>query len=460
MSSELEKFLLIPSMALIFAVWPLLMPSAVFAQSIMPPRLDLEKAVETALETNPQTKLAETGVRIAEIKVNQARLGKKPGLQFSQSVMRSNNPVFVFGSLLEQGRFGPANFAIDALNKPDGMMNFRSAVNAQMPLYDQRQTASRITIAQTEKSQSELQAESVRQQLRFNVLRSYFAVVLAKETRGVTTQSVRSAEANVKKTKDMVEVGMTTEADFLMAEVELASAKQSSLEAESGIATANAALNILLGAKPEFERELTDDLTEKYFPVAEQDELIRTALVQRPDYERAQLALKNSREQSKSVKNQTLPRVDAFGSFGYSSPYIANGSTDYTVGVSLTYTLFDAGKKLRSELAAEGESAAALELENLANQIRLEVVRAYQSHKTAKARIQVSVKSIAQAEEVLRISQDRYKFGLTTFNEVLRAEAVLVKSKNNLLAARFEYLISYASVLLATGKLTDVSSFK
>ena len=102
---------------------------------------------------------------------------------------------------------------------------------------------------------------------------------------------------------------------------------------------------------------------------------------------------------------------------------------------------------------------AELEKQNLANQISLGVVRALQSYKTARAKIQVSIKSIAQADEALRIVQDRYKFGLTTFNEVLRAEAALVRSRHNLLTARSEYYISYASVLLATGRLNDVRLF-
>jgi len=191
----------------------------------------------------------------------------------------------------------------------------------------------------------------------------------------------------------------------------------------------------------------------------DQDELIRTAFANRPDYLSSELAIKNSKRQTKAVKDLDLPRVDAFGNFGYSSPYIANGSTDYTVGVSLTYTLFDAGRKARTEQAVEAETLAESEKQVLASQISLSVVRAFRDHKTAKAKIQVSIKSITQAEESLRIVQDRYKFGLTTFNEVIRSESALVRAKHNLLTARYEYYVSYASLLLATGRLTDVRLF-
>ena len=193
--------------------------------------------------------------------------------------------------------------------------------------------------------------------------------------------------------------------------------------------------------------------------MTDQDSLIRTAFANRPDYISAGLAIEKSRRQTKAVKDLSLPRIDAFGNFGYSSPYITNGSSDYTVGVSLTYTLFDAGRKARREQAAEAETLADAEKQVLSNKIVMEVVRAFQTFKTAQEKIKVSIKSIAQADESLRIIQDRYKFGLTTFNEVIRSESALVRAKHNLLNARYEYYVAYASVLLATGQLTDVKAF-
>ena len=428
-------------------------------QSILPPRLDLESAVEKAIANNPLTKAAESKARIADTQINIAKAGRLPIVQFSQSFIRSNNPVFVFGSLLEQGRFGPSNFAIDSLNHPNGLNNFRSLVGFNAPLFDQKQTSGQVSRARIGRKQADLQTEAVRQRLRFDVIRSYYGTVLATELLGVTDEAVKSAKENCRKTRDMVDVGMVTESDSLAADVELASAEQQKLEAQNNLVTTVAALNIAIGNKPEEASELTESLQEKYFPVEEQDELIRLALDQRPEYLAAQLAIDNSREQTKSAKGQKLPRLDAFGNYGYSSPYIANGSSDYTVGLSFSYTIFDAGRKARVEQAAEAESLAELEKQNLANQIRLEVIRALQNYKTARSKIQVSIKSITQADEALRIIQERYKFGLTTFNEVLRAEAALVQSKHNLLTARYEYYVSYASILLATGRLTDVRSF-
>ncbi|HQU84417.1 MAG TPA: TolC family protein [Pyrinomonadaceae bacterium] len=448
-------------------LWRMILPiffAVVFAipisaQNVFPPILTLEKAVETAVQNNPQTRMTEAGIKLAEAKIAEAKTGKSPFVNFSQNVMRSNNPVFVFGSLLEQGRFGAANFAIDKLNHPSGLNNFRSLVSVQKPLFDQHQTRSHVTQANFGKQQAELQAEFVRQNLRFGVIKQFYGTILAQEQVKVTTEAVKAAEANRKKTRDLADVGMTTEADFLAAEVELANAEQQKLEAESDRIVSLSALNITLGEKPDFQYEINTNLQEKFFQVEDQDELLKLALENRADFQKTKLAVEQSKEQTKSVINTKLPRVDVFGNYGYSSPYIANGSSDYTVGISLNYTLYDAGRKARIEQTTSAEMLAEAQKDDLANQIRLEVIKSYQNYQTSRAKIQVSVKAIAQAEEVLRIVQDRYKFGVSTITEVLRAETALVRAKQNLLSARHDYYIAYAAILLATGRLTDVRFF-
>ena len=455
--SERRRSLSWPSAALIALV---LLVSAAAAQTGIPPTLDLRTAVQRSIDGNPITKISESKVRIAEWKIREARTGTLPTVSFTQSVVGSNNPVFVFGSLLEQGRFGPSNFSIDSLNKPDSLVNFRSQVNLQLPLFDQRQTKSRVSAASIAKRQAELVAEETRQRLRFDVVRTYFGVILDRGMVNVSTEAVKTADANRKKTRDMVDVGMTTEADLLAAEVEFANAGQRKLESESKLVTTLAALNIAIGEKPDLVHVLAGELTEKFFPVEDQEELIRIALESRPDYQRVVLGLESSRVQIRSAKDTSLPRIDVYSNLGYSSPYVANGSSDYTIGASLTYTLFDPGRKARIAQAAEGEVLAGLEREVLGDQIRLEVIRSLQAFKTSDAKIRVSIKSIAQAEEALRIVEDRYKGGLTTFNEVLRAGLAVTKAKQDLLTTRYEYYISYAQILLATGRLNDVRWFE
>jgi outer membrane protein TolC len=60
----------------------------------------------------------------------------------------------------------------------------------------------------------------------------------------------------------------------------------------------------------------------------------------------------------------------------------------------------------------------------------------------------------------LRIVQDRYREGLTIITEVLRSETAFVRTRLNLIAARYDYYVGYARILMASGRLTDVQPFE
>ncbi len=438
------------------AVFVIFLSNGADAQS---PKLDLEMAVSRAMTSDPQIRASRTRSKIAGERIEEARSGWQPTVEFNQSFARSNNPVFVFSSLLEQGRFGAANFSLKSLNDPDGMNNFRASVSVRMPIFDQRQTQSGVARAKNEQEAADLKIEAVSQKMKFDVIKTYFGVILADELLKAADAAVRSAKENSRKTRDFVNVGLVAESDSLVANVELANVEQQMLEAQSAVVTTRAALNIAVGERPTAMYELIGNLQERYFPVEESSELVSIALRQRPDFKQALLAIKDTREKTHSVRNQKLPRVDAFANFGHSSPYIANGISDYTVGLSLSYTLFDPGRRSRIEQSVLSENVASAEEARLRNQITLEVITAEQSYRTAGAKIYVSIKTVSQAEEALRILQDRYKSAISTFDAVLRAEAALLRAKHELLKAKYEYYVSYASVLLATGRLTDVRAF-
>ena len=444
---------------LLAAVFCLMFASTAVAQDIFSPKLDLDSAVSRALESDPRLRATQTQSKIAGERIKEARTHWQPTVEFDQSFTRSNNPAVVFSSLLEQGRFTASNFSLNSLNKPDALNNFRTSVSVRAPLFDQRQSRSQINRRNIAQTRADLQIEEVSQKLKFDVITTYFGAILADELLKATDGAVRSAKENSRKTEDFVYVGMVAESDSLVANVELANVEQQKLEAQSAVVKTRAALNIAIGERPTTMYQLAGNLQEKYFPMEEGSNLVRIALEQRPDYRQALLALEDSREATRSLRNEKLPRVEAFGNFGYSSPHIANGSSDYTAGIRMSYTLFDPGRKSRIEQSVLSENVASSDKDRLEDQITLEVITAEQDYRTARAKIQVSIKSVIQAEEALRILQDRYKSAISTFEAVLRAETALLRAKHELLKVKYEYYVSYASILLATGRLTDTRAF-
>ena len=437
-----------------------------FAQSAAPPPageksedLTLPAAVDLALQNNPRVKAVLSNREIMDAQVREARSGWWPLLQFSETFTRSNNPVFVFGSLLEQSRFGPENFAVDSLNNPDSLNNFRTALNLKWSVFDQMQSSARVAQARIGQEQADHQKEMVKQQVRFEVLRAYFGVLLAQQRKEVTEETVKMAESDRRRVDDLFRAGMVVQSDLLSAEVQLSEFRQQQIQASGDIVTAHAFLNTVLGTPVQTIQRITGQLTDKPFFLDETDALIRQALQSRPDYARAGSAVKSSEEGVRGAKGNYLPRVDVFSSYGISGKDLTSGSSDYAVGAGLTFNLFDFGRGARLDKARAAQSTAAAEQEHLSNQIRLEVIQACQDFVSARERLKVTDQTVIQAQEALRIVQDRYKEGLTTITEVLRAETAYLRTRLNLISSRYDYYIGYARVLMATGRLTDVTPF-
>lgn len=421
--------------------------------------LTLSEAVDIALAKNPLTRVAVAERKIADAQLEVARAARWPLFQASETVTRSNNPVFVFGSLLEQGRFGAGNFQLDALNHPGALTNFRGAFTVRAPLFDQRQSRSRIDQAKLGQHQADQGTEQIGQQIRYDVIKSYYGVLLAQFRVEVSTEAINSGTADLQRIMDRLEAGLIVRSDLLAAQVQLAEFVQQRIQAAGDLATAQAALNTALGLPPDLAHTIGDQLRDRRFEIEPPEELNRLALEMRPEYARALLASQINARQVRGARDEMLPRVDAFATVGVSGRSPVTGSSDYAVGASITVNLFDAGRRARISEARANEALAQAQKDQLAGQISLEVFRAYHQFITARERLQVVGQTIGQAELVLLTVQNRYREGLTTTNEVLQAELALVRARNNVLNAQYDHYLAYAGVLLVTGRLKNVQPF-
>ncbi|MGC2059127.1 MAG: TolC family protein, partial [Candidatus Sulfotelmatobacter sp.] len=89
--------------------------------------------------------------------------------------------------------------------------------------------------------------------------------------------------------------------------------------------------------------------------------------------------------------------------------------------------------------------------------VRLEVRRAYYETDASRQQIEVARAAIAQAQESLRINQDRYDSGLSTITDLLGAEDTARRSQTDYWEAIYHFQTSYANLELASGSLNPQS---
>src|SRR5436190_17311495 len=97
--------------------------------------ISLRDAVRQSMARSKVIAVSGASKDAASARVAEAKGGFLPKVNYSESWARSDNPVFVFSSLLGQRQFSGSNFDVASLNRPPFLNNFQSLVTGDQPLY-------------------------------------------------------------------------------------------------------------------------------------------------------------------------------------------------------------------------------------------------------------------------------------------------------------------------------------
>jgi outer membrane protein len=170
-------------LSLMFALWACMnasrspaerMPAGSGPTTPGPARvLVLSDAVAIALKKNPAVGAADAYADAVRQGIKTAQAGRYPRLDFSYRFTRSNNPVYVFGTLLTQGQFQAEDFRLDFLNHPPPLDNFRPQFTASMPLYDAGEISHRVKDARLETQGAQQGLHRTQQEVVFNAVKLF-----------------------------------------------------------------------------------------------------------------------------------------------------------------------------------------------------------------------------------------------------------------------------------------------
>jgi outer membrane protein TolC len=443
------------SVALVFALLGLVFP--VHAEAQTP--LTLEQAVEIALEKNPIRRAALAEARAAGAGIGEARADLLPQVDFRESFTRSNDPVYVFGTKLRQRRFTQADFDLSRLNSPTPINDFSTRFTATWSVFDSRESWFRLARAERLHEASERQLERTEQELVFRVVDSYFGLLLAFKQQQVAEEAVRTAEANLERSRARLEAGVVVESDVLSAQVFLATREQELIQARSAVGVARVRLNHELGVAAESVFAPGEVLAERELPLPSLEELESQALEQRPDLQGVKLQEAAQQKSVAMAKAAFGPRVNLIAAWQADNPaFLGNGGSHWLGAVEVEVDLFQGGAKrsrLARERAAEERMVALRALATSA--VQLEVRRAYYELEAARKQVEVARTAVTQANESLRIIQNRYESGLATITDLLRAEEDTHRTQSRYWEAVYRWRTSFADLELARGKLNPQS---
>jgi outer membrane protein TolC len=438
----------------IVAFWGLGLPASAGAQEVP---LSLDDAIDKALQHNPSARAAQQAEKAGEAQHDQAVARFLPRIDYIESFGRSNNPVFAFGTLLNQGRFTEEDFGLDRLNNPDPINNFRSQFLLQQPIFIGGRNFVGVDGA---KVGADMAAEGRRladMQVLFETLRTYFGVQVAGENLNVMTKAVSTAEEDLNRAQALYDAGMVTEADLLAIKVHLAALREEEIRAENGYKVMQAELNQTLGEPLDAEFRLLTPL--EYHDTRKQDTnldaLVVSAMENQPAAKMKALELESVRLKKKMAHADFLPSV-AFQA-GWESnreSFLGSGGTNWMVGLAMQINVFEGtGKFARASEATAGLKKAEAEKQQADDAIRLEVRKAFLDREAASERVEVASTAVAQARESHRITEARYEGGLANVTDLLRSQNALLGAEARYLGAVYAGRLAEARLELAVGTL-------
>jgi outer membrane protein TolC len=414
--------------------------------------LTLDEAISRALKQNPSTRIAEAGQREAAERARQARAGWLPRLDLTETWQRGNQPVFVFGSILSQRDFTQANFAIDALNHPDPVSNFRTGISVEQLVFDGIRTRSANRSAAIGKEIAVAASRETAAMVRLGVTKAFGEVLMAQATSVAAAAALESAEEDVRRAERRRDAGLATEADVLAVKVHRAQIRERQITSASRETVARLQLNEAMGEPLDARFELqAPSVAPADAPAA--TDLEAEALANRPDIIRAAAQERLAKEAITAARSGFYPQAAVQGVYEFNGGTFSDRVSAWTVGAVFRWNLFGGfadSAKLGEAKAASERARAERERQEAA--VRVDVRAAAARLEEARARAEVGRLAVAQAKESHRIVRDRFDAGLAPVNDLLRSAMAVLDAESHQTGAAIDVLISAALLERARGR--------
>jgi outer membrane protein TolC len=408
--------------------------------------LTLQESIETALQRNVVVHSAREGVRASEAKKNEAFTGFLPRLSTAYSYSRLNEPPQV---RLAFTAYQPIQTGTED--------NYNWFVEMRQPIFAGGRILSTYQASSIGLDLSRVEEISAVQSIVLETKTAYFTILKNEKLMEVARQSVEQRTAQRDLSKNFYDVGLIPKNDLLTAEVELANGNQLLVRAENNLEISRAKFNTVLRREINEPVRVVDIL--RYEPYDKTlNECLKVAAEQRPEIKSATLRVEQAKKQVDLAASDFYPSVNLSGRYGRFGDHadvqgsLYQDQESWSVLAVASWDFWEWGRtKYNRDYYQSRQRQTQDQLTDVRDQVALEVKSAYLLVKEAEKRIGVAEKSIVQADENLRIYQERYRVQVATSKDVLDAQTLLVRARADYYDALSDHLIALARLERSMG---------
>ncbi len=400
--------------------------------------LTIDECVRVALATNPSLLSSREQTRATERGVLEAYSTFAPSVGANYGASRFSRIIFE-GHTLTSGEFD--NYGVQlALRQTlfswSGIKGIHRARNSR--------EAGRAGYA------------ADRQDLIYQVRAACHDYLQTEDLLQVAEENLRVGEEQRKLAEKMKEVGAGVRADVLKATAHVESNRLDVITAAKNLAVARASPLAYLGLDVTLPLEIVRP-GEGKGPVPTFDDCMRTAAENRPELSEMEYTLQATEDGVGAAWGEYLPSVS--GSFAYewnddemSADLFDELNRSWNARLSVNIPIFNVGTWSRVRQWKASAAAARHSFEVTRQSVAFEIQEALLSLEESEKKTDVAARSVAAAEEDLRVSQGKYKHGLVPILHLIESQASLALAR----AARVEAIYGNRSARAALERATGI----
>ncbi len=412
--------------------------------------LQLNDLIAQSTANNKNIQLAKMDEQIAASGYKETQAIFLPQVGFSYSAITTNNPLNAFGFKLMQKSITVSDFNPAILNNPFGTLDFMAQLIVQQPLINMDMLYMRKSaLKQTDLYQ--FKTQRTKEQIIYQSQQAYLQLQMAYDAQKVLQEALQTAKVMYKFTNDRYLQGLLQKSDLLNVEVQIKTIETNLADVKSNISNASDYISLLMNKQTGVVYTVESSAISNDNGFA-----VDTLSVNRADFKAMETAIESYDLAIKSSKMSYMPKLNAFANYQlHDKAMLGFGAGAYLAGMQLSWDIFK-GNATKNKIATQTltRNKMSEELKNQKEESRVELNKTYRQFTDAVFKIQQQQTAVDQANEALRILQNRYQQGLVNTTDVLMAQTQLSQQKLAYTQAVFSKNISlaYLQFLTATNQ--------
>lgn len=424
--------------------------------------LTIEQALNSALEGNPDIRIAELDVQRAQSQLKAAKGNFLPQVSVDGQYARNlKRPVFFLPADSNFPGAGGGNGPEEGTVIEAGFDNsYQLTGQASLPLYN-RQLIANTRAAKTAVAINERGLDISKSDIATQVRKAYYDALLAKESLEALRLSLENAQQNLVNTQNQFAQELVPQYDVIRAEVQVENIRPDILQGENDYEVAISNLKLLANIPDETPVVLSQTL-QQLMDGSNTELLAQYTVENNPNLLQLGAQAVYQQEQIMVQQSSFFPSVAAFANYGTQSQANDFNFRDYfwvntsSVGLQLSIPVFQGFIRVRQvEQARIDLKQIEIQREYLEKSLSIQARNALNRVQRAKAGMEAQRRNIAQAQKGFEIAQVSYRSGYGTLIEANDAELALTQARLGYIQVVYEYLNALADFEQLTGSMSQ-----